>query len=48
LGAQRFALKNITDLKGKKFGVWSRGAGATKALQVLVSEFFAVVEQDRR
>ena len=30
----------MTDLKGKKFGVWSHGAGATKALQVLAIDAF--------
>ena len=33
-------IKKMTDLKGKKFGVWSRGAGATKALQVLAMDAF--------
>lgn len=33
-------IKKMTDLKGKKFGIWSRGAGATKALQVLVMDGF--------
>lgn len=33
-------IKKMTDLKGKKFGVWSRGAGATKALQVLAMDGF--------
>jgi ABC-type nitrate/sulfonate/bicarbonate transport system substrate-binding protein len=33
-------LKKTSDLKGKKFGVWSRGAGATKALQVLAMDGF--------
>jgi len=28
-------LKTLSDLKGKKLGVWSRGAGATKTLEVL-------------
>jgi ABC-type nitrate/sulfonate/bicarbonate transport system substrate-binding protein len=33
-------IKKMTDLKGKKFGIWSRGAGATKSLQVLVMDAF--------
>lgn len=33
-------LKKLSDLKGKKFGVWSRGAGATKALEVLSLDGF--------
>ncbi len=33
-------LQKFSDLKGKKFGVWSRGAGATKSLQVLVADGF--------
>ncbi|HEY7219413.1 MAG TPA: ABC transporter substrate-binding protein, partial [Candidatus Binatia bacterium] len=33
-------LKKLSDLKGKKFGVWSRGAGATKALEVLSMDGF--------
>jgi ABC-type nitrate/sulfonate/bicarbonate transport system substrate-binding protein len=33
-------IKRMTDLKGKKFGVWSRGAGASKSLQVLVMDAF--------
>jgi ABC-type nitrate/sulfonate/bicarbonate transport system substrate-binding protein len=33
-------LKKLSDLKGKKFGVWSRGAGATKALEVLAMDGF--------
>ncbi len=33
-------LKKLSDLKGKKFGVWSRGAGATKALEVLAVDGF--------
>lgn len=33
-------IKKMTDLKGKKFGVWSRGAGATKSLQVLAMDAF--------
>lgn len=33
-------LKKLSDLKGKKFGVWSRGAGATKALEVLSIDGF--------
>ena len=33
-------IKKVTDLKGKKFGVWSRGAGATKSLQVLLMDAF--------
>src|SRR5687767_15826904 len=30
----------MTDLKGKKFGIWSRGAGAARSLQVLVMDAF--------
>jgi len=33
-------LKKLSDLKGKKLGVWSRGAGATKALEVLSVDGF--------
>ena len=33
-------LKKLSDLKGKKLGVWSRGAGATKALEVLSVDAF--------
>ena len=33
-------LKKLSDLKGKKLGVWSRGAGATKALEVLALDGF--------
>jgi ABC-type nitrate/sulfonate/bicarbonate transport system substrate-binding protein len=33
-------LKKLSDLKGKKLGVWSRGAGATKALEVLSLDGF--------
>lgn len=33
-------LKKLSDLKGKKLGVWSRGAGATKALEVLSEDGF--------
>ncbi|HSC43657.1 MAG TPA: ABC transporter substrate-binding protein [Candidatus Binatia bacterium] len=33
-------LQKLSDLKGKKFGVWSRGAGATKALEVLSVDGF--------
>ena len=33
-------LKRLSDLKGKKFGVWSRGAGATKALEALSIDGF--------
>ncbi|MEX0806786.1 MAG: ABC transporter substrate-binding protein [Candidatus Binatia bacterium] len=33
-------IKKMTDLKGKKFGIWSRGAGAAKSLQVLVMDAF--------
>ena len=33
-------IKTGKDLRGKKFGVWSRGAGATKALQVLMMDAF--------
>jgi ABC-type nitrate/sulfonate/bicarbonate transport system substrate-binding protein len=33
-------IKKVTDLRGKKFGVFSRGAGATKALQVLLMDAF--------
>jgi ABC-type nitrate/sulfonate/bicarbonate transport system substrate-binding protein len=33
-------IKKMTDLKGKKFGIWSRGAGASKSLQVLVKDAF--------
>lgn len=33
-------LKKLSDLKGKKFGVWSRGAGATKALEALAIDGF--------
>jgi ABC-type nitrate/sulfonate/bicarbonate transport system substrate-binding protein len=33
-------LKKFSDLKGKKFGVWSRGAGATKALEALAIDGF--------
>lgn len=32
--------KKLSDLRGKKFGVWSSGAGATKALQVLAIDGF--------
>ncbi len=32
--------KKLSDLKGKKLGVWSRGAGATKALEVLSVDGF--------
>jgi ABC-type nitrate/sulfonate/bicarbonate transport system substrate-binding protein len=33
-------LRKFSDLKGKKFGVWSRGAGATKALEALAIDGF--------
>ena len=33
-------LKTFSDLKSKKFGVWSRGAGATKALEALAIDGF--------
>ena len=33
-------IKKMTDLKGKKFGIWSRGAGAARSLQVLVMDAF--------
>ena len=33
-------IKRMTDLKGKKFGIWSRGAGAARSLQVLVMDAF--------
>ena len=33
-------IQKVTGLRGKKFGVWSRGAGATKALQVLLMDAF--------
>jgi ABC-type nitrate/sulfonate/bicarbonate transport system substrate-binding protein len=33
-------LKKLSDLKGKKFGVWSRGAGATKTLEALAIDGF--------
>lgn len=33
-------LKKMSDLRGKKLGVWSRGAGATKALEVLAVDGF--------
>lgn len=33
-------LHKFSDLKGKKFGVWSRGAGATKTLEVLAVDGF--------
>lgn len=33
-------LKKLSDLRGKKLGVWSRGAGATKALGVLSVDGF--------
>ena len=33
-------LKRLSDLKGKRLGVWSRGAGATKALEVLSVDGF--------
>jgi len=33
-------IKKMTDLKGKKFGIWSRGAGASRSLQVLVLDAF--------
>jgi ABC-type nitrate/sulfonate/bicarbonate transport system substrate-binding protein len=33
-------LKRLSDLKGKKFGVWSRGAGATKTLEALAIDGF--------
>ena len=33
-------IKKMTDLKGKKFGIWSRGAGASKSLQVLLMDAF--------
>jgi ABC-type nitrate/sulfonate/bicarbonate transport system substrate-binding protein len=33
-------LKAMSDLRGKKLGVWSRGAGATKALGVLSVDAF--------
>ncbi len=33
-------LKKLSDLRGKKLGVWSRGAGATKALEVLSMDGF--------
>ena len=33
-------IKKMTDLKGKKFGVWSRGAGASRSLEVLVMDAF--------
>ena len=35
-------IKKMSDLKGKKFGVWSTGAGATKALQVLTIDAFGL------
>lgn len=34
--------KKLSDLKGKRFGVWSSGAGATKALQVLAIDGFGL------
>ncbi|HEY1235712.1 MAG TPA: ABC transporter substrate-binding protein [Candidatus Binatia bacterium] len=34
------SLKKFSELKGKKFGVWSRGAGATKALEALAIDGF--------
>ena len=33
-------IKEMTDLKGKKFGIFSRGAGASKSLQVLLMDAF--------
>ena len=33
-------LKKLSDLKGKKLGVWSRGAGATKSLEALAIDGF--------
>lgn len=40
-------LKKLSDLKGKKLGVWSRGAGATKALGVLAVDGFKLdLEKD--
>jgi ABC-type nitrate/sulfonate/bicarbonate transport system substrate-binding protein len=33
-------IKKMTDLKGKKFGIFSRGAGASKSLQALVMDAF--------
>jgi ABC-type nitrate/sulfonate/bicarbonate transport system substrate-binding protein len=33
-------IKKMTDLKGKKFGIFSRGAGASKSLQVLLMDAF--------
>ena len=33
-------IKKMTDLRGKKFGIWSRGAGASKSLQVLLMDAF--------
>ena len=33
-------LHKLSDLKGKKLGVWSRGAGATEALEVLAMDGF--------
>jgi ABC-type nitrate/sulfonate/bicarbonate transport system substrate-binding protein len=33
-------IKKMTDLRGKKFGIWSRGAGASKSLQVLLLDAF--------
>ena len=33
-------IKKFTDLKGKKLGIFSRGAGATKGLQVLAVDAF--------
>jgi len=35
-------IKKMADLKGKKFGVWSTGAGATKSLQVLAIDAFGL------
>jgi ABC-type nitrate/sulfonate/bicarbonate transport system substrate-binding protein len=35
-------IKKITDLKGKKFGIWSRGAGATKSLMALAADGFGL------
>jgi len=34
------AIKSVTDLRGKKFGIWSLGSGASKALKAVMIDGF--------
>jgi ABC-type nitrate/sulfonate/bicarbonate transport system substrate-binding protein len=47
-GCEGLAAQEIIRSQGKKFGVWSRGAGATKALEALAIDGFKLdLNKDR-